>query len=276
MKSLRRFDKRDLLFLLLFLSFFGYLFVTGEPLYVGDTFQYENQMIMREPVYALLIQLCRAISPQYHYQMIILIQNLLAAAANTAVIGFMRKQFHLKLWESLVFAGILLVPHIMTPVFASTHLVLTNALMTEGILFSLYPLAFASLLDMIWSGKPVGKKGFRTLVFFLLLSLIRGQMMVLFVVWFLAAYVLVVKNGIAATDRTRDGKNTFVLAENIGKQGLVVILAAFIIPFAGRPEKPCRLPMSCMWRTGRTVRRSPTMSCVRYFTRCTTGQTRTG
>ena len=234
LKSLRRFDKRDLLFLLLFLSFFGYLFVTGEPLYVGDTFQYENQMIMREPVYALLIQLCRAISPQYHYQMIILIQNLLAAAANTAVIGFMRKQFHLKLWESLVFAGILLVPHIMTPVFASTHLVLTNALMTEGILFSLYPLAFASLLDMIWSGKPVGKKGFRTLVFFLLLSLIRGQMMVLFVVWFLAAYVLVVKNGIAATDRTRDGKNTFVLAENIGKQGLVVIVAALIIAFAAR------------------------------------------
>ena len=169
LKSLRRFDKRDLLFALLFLSFFGYLFVTGEPLYVGDTFQYENQMIMREPVYALLIQLCRAISPQYHYQMIILIQNLLAAAANTAVIGFMRKQFHLKLWESLVFAGILLVPHIMTPVFASTHLVLTNALMTEGILFSLYPLAFASLLDMMWSGKPVGKKGFRTLAFFLLL-----------------------------------------------------------------------------------------------------------
>ena len=98
MKSLRRFDKRDLLFLLLFLSFFGYLFVTGEPLYVGDTFQYENQMIMREPVYALLIQLCRAISLQYHYQMIILIQNLLAAAANTAVLGLMRKQFHLTLW----------------------------------------------------------------------------------------------------------------------------------------------------------------------------------
>lgn len=234
MKSLRRFDKRDLLFLLLFLSFFGYLFVTGEPLYVGDTFQYENQMIMREPVYALLIQLCRAISPQYHYQMIILIQNLLAAAANTAVIGFMRKQFHLNLWESLVFAGILLVPHIMTPVFASTHLVLTNALMTEGILFSLYPLAFASLLDMIWSGKPVGKKGFRTLVFFLLLSLIRGQMMVLFVVWFLVAYILTVKNAVRVTEKTQGRMDTFRFTENISKQGLIAIIAAFIIAFAAR------------------------------------------
>ena len=81
----------------------------------------------------------------------------------------------------------------MTPVFASTHLVLTNTLMTEGILFSLYPLAFVCLLDMMWSGKPIGKKSFGTLAFFWLISLIRGQMMVLFVVWFLAAFVLAVR-----------------------------------------------------------------------------------
>ena len=57
----------------------------NKPLFSDIFCQHENQMIMREPVYALLIQLCRAISPQYHYQMIILIQNLLAAAANTAL-----------------------------------------------------------------------------------------------------------------------------------------------------------------------------------------------
>lgn len=232
--SLRRFDKRDLIILLIFTVFFGFLLVTGEPVYVGDTFQYENQMIMREPVYALLMQFCRFISPQDPYWLIILFQNVLAVVGNTIVIAFMRKRFRLNMGVSLLFTGIVLVPHIMTPMFASTHLVLTNALMTEGILFSLYPLAFVSLLDMMWSGKPVGKKSFGTLAFFLLLSLIRGQMMVLFVVWFLAAYVLVVKNGIAATDRTQDGKNTFVLAENIGKQGLVAILAAFTIAFAAR------------------------------------------
>lgn len=234
MKNLGRFDKRNLIFLSIFTVFFGYLFLTGGPVYVGDTFQYENQMIMREPVYALLMQFCRFVSPQNQYWLVILVQNILAVAGNTLVIAFMRKRFRLNMGVSLLFTGILLVPHVMTPLFASTHLVLTNALMTEGILFSLYPPAFVCLLDMMWSGKPVGKKSFGTLAFFWLLSLIRGQMMVLFVVWFLVAYVLSVRNGIAVTRRTQEGKNTFVLAENIGRQGLGAILAAFVIAFAAR------------------------------------------
>lgn len=227
-------DRMNFVFLGIFTAFFGYLLMAGEPMYVGDTFQYENQMIMREPVYALLMQFCRFVSPENQYWLIILFQNILAVAANTILIVFMRKRFVLNVGVSLLFTGILLVPHIMTPVFASTHLVLTNALMTEGVLFSLYPLAFMSLLDMMWSGNPVGKKSFGTLAFFLLLSLIRGQMMVLFVVWFLVAYVLLVKNGIAVTNRTQDKKNTFVLAENIVKQGLTAVLAAVIIAFAAR------------------------------------------
>lgn len=232
--SLRRFDKRDLIILLIFTVFFGFLLVTGEPVYVGDTFQYENQMIMREPVYALLMQFCRFISPQDPYWLIILFQNVLAVVGNTIVIAFMRKRFRLNMGVSLLFTGIVLVPHIMTPMFASTHLVLTNALMTEGILFSLYPLAFVSLLDMMWSGKPVGKKSFGTLAFFLLLSLIRGQMMVLFVVWFLVAYLLTVKNAVRVTEKTQGRMDTFRFTENISKQGLIAIIAAFIIAFAAR------------------------------------------
>ena len=234
MGNLRRFDRRNFIFLLIFTVFFGYLYLTGEQVYAGVTFQYEKQMIMREPVYALLMQFCRFLSPQNHYQLIILFQNILAAAANTAVLAFMRKRFRLNMGISLLLAGILLVPHVMTPVFASTHLVLTNTLMTEGILFSLYPLAFVCLLDMMWSGKPIGKKSFGTLAFFWLISLIRGQMMVLFVVWFLAAFVLAVRNGAAVTKRTQTGVDTFVLAENIGRQGLVAILAAVVIAFVAR------------------------------------------
>lgn len=234
LKISRRFDRHNFIFCLIYTLFFGYLFVTGEPVSVGDTFQYENQMIMREPGYALLMQFCRFVSPQYQHWLVILFQNILAVAANTAVTDFMRNRFQLNAGVSLLFVGILLVPHIMTPLFSSTHLVLTNTLMTEGILFSLYPLGFVSLLDMMWSGKPVGIKSFGTLVLFLLASLIRGQMMVLFVVWFLVAYVLTVKNGIAATDGTRGRRDPFELTENIARQGLTAVLAAVIIAFAAR------------------------------------------
>lgn len=229
-----KFDRWNLIFLGIFTIFFGFLLVTGEPVYVGDTFQYENQMITREPVYALLIQFCRFISPQNQFGLIIWFQNILAIMANTIVIVFLRRRFHLNLWLSLLFTGILLVPHVMTPLFSSMHLVLTNALMTEGILFSLYPLVFMSLLDMMWSGKPVCIKSFRTLALFLLLSLIRGQIMVLFVVWFLVAYVLVVKNGINVTNKVKDKRNALELAENIAKQGLLAVIAALIIAFAVR------------------------------------------
>ena len=157
-----------------------------------------------------------------------------AIAANTVVIVFFRRRFDLNLPFSFLFAAVLLAPHIMTPVFASTHLVLTNALMTEGILFSLYPLAVVSLLDMMWSGKPVGKESMRTIGLFFLLSLIRGQMMVLFVVWFLVGYVMAVKNATEKTDRTRSGLDTFQLAENIARQGLIAAVAVIVLVFAAR------------------------------------------
>lgn len=230
-----RIDRRNLIYLGIFVLFFGFLLVVGEPVYTGDTFQHENQMIMREPGYALLIQFLRFLSPEGHYRILIVLQNLLAVAANTVVIAFMRRRFALNVPVSLLFTGILLVPHIMTPLFSSTHLILTNALMTEGLLFSLYPLAFVSLLDAMWAGKPISWKSFRTLTLFLLISLIRGQMMVLFIVWFLVMYILAVRNGIQVTDRTdRTKRNTFELAENIFKQGLLAVLAAFCIAFVAR------------------------------------------
>lgn len=227
-------DKRNLIFLGIFAVFFGFLFFTGEPVYTGDTFQYENQMVMREPGYPLLIQFLRFLSPEGHYRILTALQNLLAVAANTAVIAFLRRRFHLNMPVSLLFAVILLAPHVMTPVFASTHLVLTNSLMTEGILFSMYPLAVMSLLDMMWSGKPVGRESFRTIGLFFLLSLVRGQMMVLFVVWFLTAYVLTVRNAVKRTEETGNRANALELAENIAKQGLLAALAAVIIVFAAR------------------------------------------
>ncbi len=205
--------RHNLIFFIIFAVFFGFLLVTGEPISVGDTFQYENQMVMREPIYALLIQALRFVSPKAHYWLIIILQNILAIAANTVFIAWIRKRFGLNVWVSLLFTAILLVPHIMTPIFASTHLVLTNALMTEGILFSLYPLAMMCLMNMLWSGKAVGRESLTTIGLFLLLSLIRGQMMVLFVVWFLVA---------------------FVLAENIAKRGFLAAVAVFIIAFAAR------------------------------------------
>lgn len=232
-KGMRK-KKTDFIFAGIFILFFGILFLTGAPIYVGDTFQHENQMIMREPGYALLIQGLRFLAPQMHYWILIALQNLLAIVGNTIIIIFMRKRFSLGILESLLFTAILLIPHLLIPFFSSTHLVLTNALMTEGILFSLYPLAFISLLDMIWSKKPIGRESFRTIGLFFLLSLIRGQMMVLFIVWFFVVYIQSVKNAVWETNRAGKKRDTFALAENIARQGLIAAVAILIIAFSAR------------------------------------------
>ena len=64
-------NKTDFIPVCIFIVVFGFLFLTGEPTYAGDTFQHENQMIMREPGYALLIQLLRFLSPQKYYWLLI-------------------------------------------------------------------------------------------------------------------------------------------------------------------------------------------------------------
>jgi hypothetical protein len=188
------YKKKNLLFLGIFIIFFGFLLLTGEPIYVSDTYQYENQMVMREPGYALLIQFLNFISPENYYWIIIIFQNILAIITNTAVIAYMRKRFCLNIPMSLLFVLILLAPHIMTPVFSSTHLILTNSLMTEGITFSLYPLAIISLIEAIWERKPLGRKSILTISLFGIMSLIRGQMMVLFVVWLVVMGIIAIAN----------------------------------------------------------------------------------
>ncbi len=201
-----RFDKRNFIFFAGFAVFFGYLYVTGEPIYAGDTFQYENQMVMREPGYALFMQLARFLAGDNSYQLIILLQNLLAVVANTYVIVFFRRHFNLDMALSLLFSAIMLVPHVATTIFSTTSLVLTNSLMTEGVLFSLYPLALLWLIEAWEDGKPLGKSSLKALCLMLLLSLIRSQMMVLFVVWFMEALVMcLLQNHTDVKDKIKKG-----------------------------------------------------------------------
>ncbi len=221
-----KFDRRNVIFLGIFVVFFGCLLFIGEPIYTNDTFQYESQMVMREPGYALFMQLMRFISPEGCYQLIIVLQNILAVVANTIFMVFMRRRLRLGMPMSLLFTAILLAPHVMTPVFSHTHLILTNTLMTEGVLFSLYPLAMISLLDAIWDKKPLGVASIRTILVFFLLSLIRGQMMVLFVVWVLVMGILSFFDGSSHWGRSHNKVITTGIVQSITL--FLIVVMAFV------------------------------------------------
>ena len=176
----------DLSILIVFTIFFGFLLITGEPLYLGDSYQHEMQFVTREPVYALLIQFLRWISPEHHYQLVIIVQNILAIVTNTIFVCTMRRLLNLKWYLLPPFILILLAPHIMTPIASATGMVITNSLLSEGISYSLYLIFIMYLLKAVWSRTLLGRDCVLAFVWAIIVSLVRGQFMILILVWFLA------------------------------------------------------------------------------------------
>lgn len=214
MKINKKYDVADIAVAIVFTIFFGALFLTGEPLYLGDTFQHENQFVTREPIYALLIQLMKTVFGQSGFELVILIQNLLAIVANTAFVCFIRRYFKLKKYWIPIVCLITLSPHIITPLASTTKMVLTNSLLSEGISFSLYMYFVIYLLKAIESREVLGKYTFCALGWAVFLSLVRGQMMTLIIVWFCTISIIAIR-------------------EHKGKK-ILILLIAFVISFAGR------------------------------------------
>ena len=180
----------DITIFLVFAVFFGFLLITGEPLYLGDSFQHEMQFVTREPVYALLIQFLRFLSPEHHYELIILVQNILAIVANTIFVCVLRRLLNLKWYMLPVMIVILLAPHIMTPLASASGMVSTNSLLSEGISYSLYLFFILHILKAVWSRNILGKDSLFAFFWAIGVSLVRGQFMVLILVWFLAMAII--------------------------------------------------------------------------------------
>lgn len=175
----------DISIFIVFMAFFGFLLITGEPLYLGDSFQHEMQFVTREPVYALLIQFLRWVSPEHHYWFVIIVQNILAVVANTIFMCVVRRELKLK-WPVLVmFVAILLSPHILTPIASASGMVITNSLLSEGISYSLYLFYMMYILKAIWRRESFGKDSILAFCWAIFVSLVRGQFMILILVWLL-------------------------------------------------------------------------------------------
>ncbi len=220
----------DFVVFAIFTIFFGFLLITGEPLYLGDSFQHEMQFVTREPVYALLIQFLRWISPQHHYQLVIIVQNVLAIIANTIFVCALRRLLNLKWYMLPPVILILLAPHIMTPLASSSGMILTNSLLSEGISYSLYLLFILYILKAVWSRTILGKDSILAFFWAIGVSLVRGQFMILILVWFLATGLIaffqkkwkqmVILTGLLAVAFV--GRGLLVKTYNYCEQGLFV------------------------------------------------------
>lgn len=172
---------------------FGYFFFFFEARELSDSYQYLHQFVSREPVYALVLKVLTRIFGEGYKIPLSLLQNLLAVACIYWLYYRLTELFSFSLLGKGATVLALLSPHLFTPLMSRTRMVITNSVLTEGISFSLYYLWLGLVLTILV--RRNWEKRNRSLVLSLglslLLSLIRGQLMICIIVWCIAAaYVL--------------------------------------------------------------------------------------
>lgn len=165
-------------------AFFCFLcFYYGVGEYPDSGTYIENNMD-REPFYPLLLKGFRAVFGQEVYlKAMIFVQNVFAFLVTGYLYSYVTKRFALNRLFSAGALAVLLAPHLLTGAFASSGIILTNAILSEGVTLSLYQMFFGLLLKMFLEEDRQGR--YTALAWFTALAAVftRGQMLVMLPIW---------------------------------------------------------------------------------------------
>lgn len=174
-----------------FFCFLCFFFGVGQ---YPDSVTYIEAHLDREPVYPILLKGFRGLFGSGYLWATIIFQNMAAFFVTWYLHRYISRRFSLNgffFWSAL---AVLLFPHIMSGVLAPSDIVLTNAILSEGITLTLYQLFFVLVLKMWLEHQYVRYAVFAWLVSFVTM-LARGQMMPMILVWMLFVVILVCKKG---------------------------------------------------------------------------------
>lgn len=170
---------------------FAGLWLFGETGIYSDSDQYMAMHIHREPLYPVFLWIFRTLLGEEHYlEAVRFLQNVFAAFSVVWLAECIRRQFQLKNGMTLLVCLLELAPHLVTPMFAVTRLVLSNGVISEALTLPLFYLFTAECLKMIFDKSK--KAAVWALVLAVLLALTRGQMMTSILLWAVAAAVLAI------------------------------------------------------------------------------------
>lgn len=187
--------KSEYWIMLALLLFFGGLLAVFGVQEFPDSETYIRMYLGREPVYPLFLLVNRTVFGGAYKLVTAILQGLLAAYSIYILVCYIRKTFGLN-WLGTGFITFLFIgPHLLTPLGAASHMVYTNSILSEGIGYSIFNLMVFFLLRLVLEEKKCKKDYILSLGMALLLSLTRGQMMPMLLVWgCVAAFASVVSN----------------------------------------------------------------------------------
>ena len=183
---------------LLLVLFFAALWLLGTTGIYNDSNQYIAMHIHREPLYSFFLWIFRSLFGETKYLDIVrFLQNGLAAFSVIWLAESLKKRFAFGQWMEALVCLILLAPHIITPVFSASGLVLSNGVISEALGLPLFYLFTAQCMKMVYTRQRGA--ALSSLLLSLFLSLVRGQMMFTILLWlvFAGAVVIVEKKKLA-------------------------------------------------------------------------------
>lgn len=178
--------------------FFAALWLLGTTGIYNDSNQYIAMHIHREPLYSFFLWIFRSLFGETKYLDIVrFLQNGLAAFSVIWLAESLKKRFGFGQWMEALVCLILLAPHIITPVFSASGLVLSNGVISEALGLPLFYLFTAQCMKMVYTRQRGA--ALSSLLLSLFLSLVRGQMMFTILLWlvFAGAVVIVEKKKLA-------------------------------------------------------------------------------
>lgn len=178
--------------------FFAALWLLGTTGIYNDSNQYIAMHIHREPLYSFFLWIFRSLFGETKYLDIVrFLQNGLAAFSVIWLAESLKKRFDFGQWMEALVCLILLAPHIITPVFSASGLVLSNGVISEALGLPLFYLFTAQCMKMVYTRQRGA--ALSSLLLSLFLSLARGQMMFTILLWlvFAGAVVIVEKKKLA-------------------------------------------------------------------------------
>ena len=178
--------------------FFAALWLLGTTGIYNDSNQYIAMHIHREPLYSFFLWIFRSLFGETKYLDIVrFLQNGLAAFSVIWLAESLKKRFDFGQWLEALVCLILLAPHIITPVFSASGLVLSNGVISEALGLPLFYLFTAQCMKMVYTRQRGA--ALSSLLLSLFLSLVRGQMMFTILLWlvFAGAVVIVEKKKLA-------------------------------------------------------------------------------
>ena len=178
--------------------FFAAMWLLGTTGIYNDSNQYIAMHIHREPLYSFFLWIFRSLFGETKYLDIVrFLQNGLAAFSVIWLAESLKKRFDFGQWMEALVCLILLAPHIITPVFSASGLVLSNGVISEALGLPLFYLFTAQCMKMVYTRQRGA--ALSSLLLSLFLSLVRGQMMFTILLWlvFAGAVVIVEKKKLA-------------------------------------------------------------------------------